>query len=447
MGALNLLIARLYGLVWTAALWAGLAAATGNQPKQAKPADADHDFGDKVLVVHVKGQNDGTIVLEQARTTRLGGRIFVVGRVADVYSIQTTIVGSTFWVATDEIGTIVEYADTAAVKKSFKVAADPAPAAAEVEKDFKEMNVRSIVIPLKFNPAKREKIAKVTLFISEDRGKTWQAEGDYGPKMGGNALTDFVNSWPDRGAHGPDDTEIKFSAPHDGLYWFALQIEWKDGTKEPAKMADAQSILKVYINSEQKVLKPQSPPEDIRRELEELRKTVEELKRKIAELEAGRNPQAAPQDDPGDDVTRIAGRRFEMPLDLDATAREQVKRVRLFVSEDRGKTWNLHQEYGPDATSVSFEAPRDGLYWFAIQSESADGRQCPPDASDLEPSRKVLVETAVKSRKAEPTTEDLRREKEALRKTIEHLKLKREVEELRKTVEALKRQNAESAGK
>jgi hypothetical protein len=289
MGALNLLIARLYGLVWTAALWAGLAAAAGNQPKQAKPADADHDFGDKVLVVYVKGPNDGTLVLEKARTTRLGDRTFIVGRVADVYAAQAPIVGTTFWVAADEIGKMTEFDDTAAVKKSFNMAADPAPAAVEVEKDVVEMNVRNILIPLRFNPAKTEKLERVRLFISEDRGKTWKPESAYRSKMGGNVSTGFgprsLQQEADDG-YRPQDTEIKFTAPHDGLYWFALQTETKDGTKDPANVADLQPALKSYINSERKVLKPQPSPDDLRREVEELRKAVEELKRRNAELES-----------------------------------------------------------------------------------------------------------------------------------------------------------------
>jgi hypothetical protein len=71
----------------------------------------------------------------------------------------------------------------------------------------------------------------------------------------------------------------------------------------------------------------------------------------------------------------------------------QIAKVRLFYSEDQGKSWRLAKESAPTKDAVRFSAPRDGLYWFALQVIWKDGSKKPPALRDLLPAWKVYVRT------------------------------------------------------
>jgi hypothetical protein len=141
------------------------------------------------------------------------------------------------------------------------VSADPP----ELEKDVSEIQTLKFAIPIRIDPDRKGEMAALRLYMSEDRGKTWTHVADYEPK----------------------DQDAVFSAPHDGLYWFTVQVVRKDGKKDPPDLDKSTPAGKVYVNSERRVLKVQKSCEEVQREVEELRKTVEELKRKLAEREAG----------------------------------------------------------------------------------------------------------------------------------------------------------------
>jgi hypothetical protein len=146
-------------------------------------------------------------------------------------------------------------------------------------------------------------------------------------------------------------------------------------------------------------------------------------------------------------VEEVGSPSFLMPLTFDPSRLGEVEKVRLFVSEDSGKTWQHREDYATTAREVSFLAPRDGLYWFALQAVTKAGKQEPADVKDLTPAMKVLVRTerraALKPRKS---VAELEREAEELRQTAEELRQRNaelKVDVLRKSVEELRRKNAE----
>jgi hypothetical protein len=138
----------------------------------------------------------------------------------------------------------------------------------ELPKDVEEIQSRQFAMPLNFDPSRQDTIQRVRLFVSEDQGKTWKHEKDYRAS----------------------DKQVTFTAGRDGHYWFALQIDFKNGKSEPARIEALAPAMKVYVNTERKALKTQKSYEDLQREVEELRKTVEQLQKKIKELEAERKP-------------------------------------------------------------------------------------------------------------------------------------------------------------
>ena len=100
-----------------------------------------------------------------------------------------------------------------------------------VEQDVHETNLRKFHLPVKVSEDYRDKIAFLRLWVSEDRGKTWKLHQEIPPPPGG--------------------TRFSFDAPADGLYWFALQVEYKDGKLEPPKL-DAEPNQRVYVNADRR---------------------------------------------------------------------------------------------------------------------------------------------------------------------------------------------------
>jgi hypothetical protein len=92
----------------------------------------------------------------------------------------------------------------------------------------------------------------------------------------------------------------------------------------------------------------------------------------------------------GQYYSRQAG--FRIPFSVDATDR-RIKQVLLHVSTNYGQTYERVAAAGPAEREFRFTAPRDGAYWFAVQTQDDLGRASPPDVAAVQPSLKVTVDT------------------------------------------------------
>jgi hypothetical protein len=92
-----------------------------------------------------------------------------------------------------------------------------------------------------------------------------------------------------------------------------------------------------------------------------------------------------------EDVIPVEVREFRMPFQFATDFGPNVRAVRLFVSENGGKSWKLVAEDKPTARHFQFQAPRDGLLWFAVQVIQADGKNQPPELKHLAAILKVYV--------------------------------------------------------
>ena len=73
-------------------------------------------------------------------------------------------------------------------------------------------------------------------------------------------------------------------------------------------------------------------------------------------------PVAAPLES---EVRYFNRRDITMPVQVyDQATRE----LRLFVSDDQGRNWRLQGRARPDVPSITFNAPQDGEYWFALHT-------------------------------------------------------------------------------
>ena len=86
-------------------------------------------------------------------------------------------------------------------------------------------------------------------------------------------------------------------------------------------------------------------------------------------------------------------RSFDLPLNVNPEQRDKIDCIRLFVSEDGGKTWKRFDERKPTETKVPFVAGRDGVFWFTLQVVHSDGTMEPKDGA-LKPLQKVRINTA-----------------------------------------------------
>ena len=71
-----------------------------------------------------------------------------------------------------------------------------------------------------------------------------------------------------------------------------------------------------------------------------------------------------------------------------------------------------------------FNAPEDGLYWFAVQFVDKDGKSEPADLKKLHVDVKVFVNTSGKAVKMRKSYAELQSENDELRKKVEELEKK-----------------------
>jgi hypothetical protein len=118
----------------------------------------------------------------------------------------------------------------------------PAPARAQAAaENIHWRNYRTFRIPFDKNNPDFARVRQLRLHVSRDMGKTW------GYAASAN----------------PADGSFPFSAPDDGWYWFAVQLEDIDGRLSPADASQFVASLKVCVDTVRPVvaLRPATPRE------------------------------------------------------------------------------------------------------------------------------------------------------------------------------------------
>ena len=83
-------------------------------------------------------------------------------------------------------------------------------------------------------------------------------------------------------------------------------------------------------------------------------------------------------------------RGFGVPFKINAEDKSYIE-VQLFVTEDQGKTWQLHSRQSTDAAEFPFQADDDGEYWFALRTLTRDRKLIP--AGQIQPELQIVVDT------------------------------------------------------
>jgi hypothetical protein len=88
----------------------------------------------------------------------------------------------------------------------------------------------------------------------------------------------------------------------------------------------------------------------------------------------------------------IRNRSFTIPFSATPGARP-IKEMRLYASEGPGTLWKIEGNALPNDKLFRFTAPRDGMYWFTVQTIDVDNRAFPPRLDQAEVMQKVIVDT------------------------------------------------------
>lgn len=86
--------------------------------------------------------------------------------------------------------------------------------------------------------------------------------------------------------------------------------------------------------------------------------------------------------------------QFRIPFhyDRDELSRMGARQIRLYVSRDKGRSWEQGESVLPNAGKFAFKAPTDGEYWFLVRTVDSKN-QLHPDLSVTDPGLKVIVDT------------------------------------------------------
>jgi hypothetical protein len=93
------------------------------------------------------------------------------------------------------------------------------------------------------------------------------------------------------------------------------------------------------------------------------------------------------------DVVYFNQRGMKIPIDIEPARRREIKELILYVSADRGKSWDRHASEAPDKEFFTFRASADGEYWFRIAAINVQGKQEPENVYAGPPQQKVIINT------------------------------------------------------
>lgn len=103
-------------------------------------------------------------------------------------------------------------------------------------------------------------------------------------------------------------------------------------------------------------------------------------------------PRAPAQGFEGDGSSYSRQTSFTISFSMTDARERRIRQVYLHASEDYGRTYHRVSQALPTDRAFRFEARRDGWYWFAVQTEDADGRFYPPRMDGATPEQKLCVD-------------------------------------------------------
>ena len=79
------------------------------------------------------------------------------------------------------------------------------------------------------------------------------------------------------------------------------------------------------------------------------------------------------------DVQPMNQKAFQIPIRFDAQKRAEIRELQLWVSHDKGQTWNEAAQARPDQDHFDYAVTEDGPYWFTMVIIDQKGRADPAE--------------------------------------------------------------------
>jgi hypothetical protein len=95
-------------------------------------------------------------------------------------------------------------------------------------------------------------------------------------------------------------------------------------------------------------------------------------------------------------VAYFATRAFKVPVTIPLALRPGIREMVLYVSRDRGKSWDRVASEPPEKDSFRFEVQADGEYWLLIATVNHQGKQHPESPYGRPPHQKIVIDTVTR---------------------------------------------------
>lgn len=96
-----------------------------------------------------------------------------------------------------------------------------------------------------------------------------------------------------------------------------------------------------------------------------------------------------------DDVGKVFLKQpvFRIPVEISKDKIPLIQELRLYVSTDRGRTWDMVKVAKPTQEHFTFRAQSDGEYWFTLAHVDQQGRVEPADVTKEPAGLRVVLDT------------------------------------------------------
>ncbi len=84
---------------------------------------------------------------------------------------------------------------------------------------------------------------------------------------------------------------------------------------------------------------------------------------------------------------------IRLPIEMEPQVRQAVQEIHLYVKDQPSAVWKLHDKVAGTQESFTYQAPRDGEYWFTMVTVDKKGRSHPADVKNEPPGLAVVIDT------------------------------------------------------
>lgn len=94
-----------------------------------------------------------------------------------------------------------------------------------------------------------------------------------------------------------------------------------------------------------------------------------------------------------DDISYNNQRSYRIPINVQPARRSEIREMILFVSADKGKSWQQQSVIHPDKDGFVFHAQSDGEYWMRVAVVNQQGKQEPENLYQGKPDQIMVIDT------------------------------------------------------